>query len=695
MQLTKKAKNTAKPKPAASEKVKFGLRTKLILGITIPLVAILTIVGIVLYNQISTIVEDLKKNEIESQTVTATEYLESYFQPFMISANTLKDIAAIQDIMQATTNTGTSFRASSYYTKALEELEAMAGNQSEGLMQLWIAGVKNNSLLTNTGETNAEGFVTTERDWFKDLEANNGETILTSVYEDALTGELVVTIAVGVKDRRDHIIGAVGMDIALSELSSILDQLSIGENGYITVYDSADNIIYHPDQSLIMQQQSNIAYSANMKNALAAKTNTETALEYTRGDLAFCGAVNYNDSIGWTVLGCMENEEYRQEIVQSTTIVLSGFSICALLLIGIIILISSSIVRPIMNLNGVAANLAAGNLDVTVDISSKDEVGFLAKNISALVERLKLYIVYIDEIADLLHEMGTGNLCLTFQNSFDGDFKKVKDEMENTVSLLNDSLSAIRTAASQVDAGSDQVASGAQALSQGATEQASATEQLSATVNDINLNVQNSGVYANEANEKTNDAGIKMTRCNEQMQEMLAAMNDISRTSEEIGKIIKTIEDIAFQTNILALNAAVEAARAGSAGKGFAVVADEVRNLAGKSAEASQNTATLIATSMAAVNRGAKLANSTAQQLQEVAQGAQVVSEMVNKIAATAQEQSASIQQVTTGLDQISAVVQTNSATAEQSAAASQELASQAAVLKDLVGKFTLQDTTF
>ncbi len=191
---------------------------------------------------------------------------------------------------------------------------------------------------------------------------------------------------------------------------------------------------------------------------------------------------------------------------------------------------------------------------------------------------------------------------------------------------------------------------------------------------------------------KSGLAGDEMEGCNKQMQDMMAAMEEITRTSNEIGKIIKTIEDIAFQTNILALNAAVEASRAGIAGKGFAVVAEEVRNLAGKSTVASKDTAELIESSIKAVSRGTKIADSTAQALVKVVEEVRVVASAVEHIADAAEEQSGAVEQVTVGVDQISSVVQTNSATAEQSAAASQELSGQAEMLKELVAKFKLRE---
>ncbi|MCI9136832.1 MAG: methyl-accepting chemotaxis protein, partial [Lachnospiraceae bacterium] len=223
------------------------------------------------------------------------------------------------------------------------------------------------------------------------------------------------------------------------------------------------------------------------------------------------------------------------------------------------------------------------------------------------------------------------------------------------------------------------------------TEQAAAVEELATTIAGISNQVKDTAENALEARKQSNAAGDEVEECNEQMRDMMNAMEEITRTSDEIGKIIKTIEDIAFQTNILALNAAVEASRAGIAGKGFAVVADEVRNLAGKSSEASKNTAELIESSIKAVARGTKIADSTAQSLIKVVEGVRMASDKVDQIADAAEEQASAVEQVTLGVDQISSVVQTNSATAEESAAASQELSEQADMLKQLVARFILR----
>lgn len=676
-----------------TSKRRVGLRGKMILGITIPLIAILFIVGIILYAEVSDIVEDMKEADIQAQTDVGNSEITNFFLPFITNTQAGASVDSIQSIIEESNVMGQRFNVfTDLYPAAFAELEDLHSNQDGSAQMTWFCGVRNNMLVNSDGSVSASDYVVSTRDWFKSLEANNGKTTVSASYIDYNTNKLVVTVATGVLDESGNIIGAVGMDINLDALISSIGSLSIGEEGYLVVYDTNNNIICHPNQNLISTNLTEINYSSEMSNALLSNTSSDV-IDFKRDGSRQCGAVEINDTTNWKVLGTMSYTEFRQEIVLATSVIIFSFILCAALLVLIIIIIANTILRPVRGLTEIVSELADGNLDVNVQANSNDEIGDLTINISALVDRLKLYIVYIDEIASLLHDMGNGNLCLSFQNSFDGDFRKVKEEMEHTVNLLSDSLSSIQLAAEQVDVSSDQVSSGAQALSQGAAEQASSTEELSATIAVINEQVHQSGAFAKEAETRTSESGSLVINCNEQMQQMLLAMQDINSSSQEIGKIIKTIEDIAFQTNILALNAAVEAARAGEAGKGFAVVADEVRNLAAKSAEASKNTTTLIETSMEAVGRGVKIANATAEQLHKVEASTSTVADMVRKISEATEEQADSIQQVTTGIDQIASVVQTNSATAEESAAASEELSGQASVMKELVGRFQIDQS--
>ena len=387
-----------------------------------------------------------------------------------------------------------------------------------------------------------------------------------------------------------------------------------------------------------------------------------------------------------------ENDYQNTVKLQSSLIVLqlSMAGVAFLCTILLCIYLTNSITKPAKELEVAAKKIVQGDFNIAVTYESRDELGSLAKTFKNMTVMLD---GVISDASRLLKEMADGNFNVHTQKEeyYLGNFRGLLMSIRKLNRDLSSTLSQINHSADMVASGSGQVSNGAQALAQGATQQAASVQELAATITNISHQVKNTADNALEARDQSNTAGGKVEECNGQMQDMMTAMEEITRTSNEIGKIIKTIEDIAFQTNILALNAAVEASRAGVAGKGFAVVADEVRSLAGKSSEASKNTAELIESSIKAVARGTRIADSTAQSLLQVVDQVRTVSAKVDMIADAAEEQSGAIEQVTLGVDQISSVVQTNSATSEQSAAASQELSDQAEKLKGLVAKFILR----
>lgn len=346
------------------------------------------------------------------------------------------------------------------------------------------------------------------------------------------------------------------------------------------------------------------------------------------------------------------------------------------------------VIRPLKVIQEEMIEFSKGNLSIEGKMQEDtSELGMLVYSVHQMQGHLK---EFIEDIHEKLLQIADGNLDIHMDIAYIGDFAEIETSMKKISSSLSEAFREIDLAANQVASGADQVSNGAQALSQGATEQASAVEELAATVQEISMRINENAKDTDSANELTTATGIKVNESKKKMQELVAAMEEIKQTSQQIQGIIKTIDDIAFQTNILALNAAVEAARAGAAGKGFAVVADEVRSLAGKSAEASKNTQELIKNSIYAVENGSALAADTAKVLEETAEGANEVVASIKRIATASAEQAQSADQIALGLDQVSSVVQTNSATAEESAAASEELSSQASMLKTLVGRFKI-----
>lgn len=380
----------------------------------------------------------------------------------------------------------------------------------------------------------------------------------------------------------------------------------------------------------------------------------------------------------------------KSEFLTNTLQTILLFVICGVVILILAsiatIFVVKSIVLPIIKTTERLKSLSEGNLTDPVEISlQKNEIGILSSSLEETVFSLKQYI---DKISEALNNIAEGNLSFEMQGNFRGDFVKIKTSFNSILSSLRGTFGNISNSAEQVNNGAGQVSNGAQALSQGAAQQASSIDLLSEQLTDISEQVNSNAQAATKTDKLVDDIAEEITSCNQEMTKMLTSMDDINKSSNEISKIIKVIDDIAFQTNILALNAAVEAARAGSAGRGFAVVADEVRNLAAKSAEAAKRTTTLIEGSVSNVKKGTKIAKDTASVLDNIVNSASLISKQVKLITISSQDQAESVNQINSSVNEISAVVQTNTATAEESAAASEELSSQSSLLKDMISKF-------
>ena len=388
-----------------------------------------------------------------------------------------------------------------------------------------------------------------------------------------------------------------------------------------------------------------------------------------------------SDKVG-SYAGLSEAELAEKSNTIVTQAVITGL-VFEVMIIGLGVYVSKTITANLKKIIGAINIVRDGGVDVNVERDTNDEFGEIITAINEMA-------VSVKKDAELADRIAEGDMSMDVKPRTDIDvlgksFKKLIDDNNHV-------LGNIREASMQVTTGSEQVASASQSLAKGSTEQASALEQVSASIEDIAQRTKINAEEANDANKLVIDTKASAVKGNEQMKEMMVAMNEINESSENISKIIKVIDDIAFQTNILALNAAVEAARAGAHGKGFAVVAEEVRNLAAKSAQAASETAELIENSISKVSKGSRIAEETGAALAEIVENIDKIVNIISDIAIASNEQATAVTQIDQALGQVSHVVQSNSATSEQCAAASEELSNQAMRLRELIAKFKLKD---
>ena len=379
------------------------------------------------------------------------------------------------------------------------------------------------------------------------------------------------------------------------------------------------------------------------------------------------------------------------------TVYLSCIIGIALIIAGIFVVgayIKRTVSKPLFRLTVLAETLEQGNLglemgqNMEVSIHSNDEIGILAQSFDQTIGRLRNYI---GEISHMLESIAEGDLTVQINQEYVGDFARIRSSLNDILEKLDKTIGQIVVSSESVSGGAAQMSAAAQGLSQGSVEQTGAVEELESTMEEVAGRIKQTADNAGQVQEQAGEMGRQLIESNQKMQEMVVAMEKINSSSGEIGKIIKAIEDIAFQTNILALNASVEAARAGEAGKGFAVVSGEVRSLAGKTAEASKTTAALIERSIAAVEEGALIADATALQLEGAVVQAQGIVGTINNIADDARTQAEAMEQIQSQIGQIASVAQNNSATAQESSATSEELSDQAGLLRQLVKTFRLR----
>ena len=533
-------------------------------------------------------------------------------------------------------------------------------------------------------------------------QAMQGNIYVSEPLISKITGELSIMVAAPLYAEETYgstIVGVVYFVPEETFLNDIVSAIQIGENSRAYMINkSGDTIADITLETITVQNIETEAQSDPALQELAAihanmREGKNGFGSYTSGEeKMFAAYAPVKDTDGWSIAVTAPQLNYLAATRDAMVINIAVIIIFILISIVVALVVASNISSPMKACVNRMKLLVEGDLETPMpEIASKDETGVLARSTTSLVEGLRIVISDIDY---LLNEMANQNLNVHTEHEevYVGSFQNILLSMRHMKEELGHAMRQVNHSAQEVALASDHLSASAQSLSQGTTQQASSVQELAARVSEISDQARSTASGALDVRSKTHQAGEEVSMCNQKMQNLVEAMDKIQTSSDEIEKILKTIDDIAFQTNILALNAAVEAARAGSAGKGFAVVAEEVRNLAGKSAEAAQNTSVLIANSTEAVHTGTEVAQSTADILFGVVNSIQSVVDSIDNIAAVSNEQSDAVGQVSEGINQIAVVVQSNSATAQQSAAASEELSAEAASLKQLVDQFTLAE---
>lgn len=663
-----------------------SLGVRILAFVGVPVLLSYVIVGSILLSLVGNAVHDLSSTELIAESESATYQIENYMSEYLQISSRLAQNADLQQMM---TESGKASPMSVHakFPNIYQTMLNMRG-QNDNILSIFIVDIDaEQSVNTNGG--NNPNYKVEERPWYEEMKKKNGLTV-TEPYEDLNTKQRVITIASPVyKKGTSEMVGAVALDLKLQGLSDSVSNFRVGETGAVSLISAKGTLIAHKDASLLGKNISEIGLSDNLHSNLTMKK--VEFLQYTINGEPKYGYTSTVGTTGWMTATSMPDTEFNEQYNQVRGVMQISFLIAIGIIAVILVVISNSLVAPLRRLTKVANQIADGDLNVEIKVQGQDEIGQLSDAFNRTVVQLSNYKGYIEEVTEVLEVMADGDMRIELKQEYVGEFASIKTALLDISSSLNNTLTHINQIADQVHSGSEQVSSAAQSLAAGATEQAASIEELSSMIARVDEAAKGNASHAEQTIPVFRQVSEQFDVIRDRVAHLKENMREIATSSEMVVGITRTIEDIAFQTNILALNAAIEAARAGAAGKGFSVVADEVRNLAAKSAEAAKRTGELLQGSKQTVENGSHGVDVVSDAVSDVVSLAQTANEAVISMGDSATEQAQAIMEITEGLTQISAVVQTNAATAEESSASSEELSSQAEVLHQEIKKFRLQ----
>lgn len=666
-----------------------SIRSKILTMIGIPLLIAMTLSSVFTSSTTGKIFFENSKDLTQSETNLLASKAENYLSHYQ---SMVMQMAHSEDVRKllSTNSKGDNITKSPYFSSSKNMLASTQSKDTENIVSAYIADVDPSVVFDGGKFVSGKDYILTEKDyWFKDGETR--KTIVSEPFTDIITGNLVVAVTAPVYDlSNSKIIGITGVDINITTLNNMAQEYIVGNEGYTVLLTRKNTVLSHKDTDKILKNITDIDIDADVLSWIESKDSSIKTFKNS-GESSL-GCYYPIGSTGWGILSSVSETEFKSKIALVSNKILIINVIALILMAAIVTLLSSKITNPLKKLSSITQELVNGNFDVEIHSDSQDEVGQLANGMSLLVQKLRTYMDYIDEISESLDSFSEGNLDINLKYDYSGEFGKLKTSLEGTVEAFTRIIEDIVSISSQLASGSMEIANGAQQLANGSTEQSSSIQSLASNINEISEHINQSAEHTTVLTSQIGMVGNSAHTSNEQMEHMVDAMDRINKESMEIGKIIKTIEDIAFQTNILALNAAVEAARAGASGKGFAVVADEVRNLATKSSEAAKNTTALIENSVKAVKDGAQIVSDTKESLEDVLNAVDQSTSMIQSISDSAMEEAEKIEYIRTAVDEISAVVHSNSAAAEESSAASEELSGLAATLEMVAKRFIIPE---